>query len=130
MRKNLESPILAKQKNVLKQIIEAMAIGKDVSMLFPNVIKCILTNDLELKKLVYMYINHHAQSRPDIVILAVGSFIQVSKLIYSNVFYHLMECTIITKGQYQLQSFGKSISHSHNGLYSSPTNCRIFLSSS
>jgi len=96
---------LAKQKNVLKQIIEAMAIGKDVSMLFPNVIKCILTNDLELKKLVYMYINHYAQSRPDVVILAVGSFIQVSKPIYSNVIYYLMECAII-KGQFQQpQSF-------------------------
>jgi AP-1 complex subunit beta-1 len=33
-------------------VIAAMTVGKDVSMLFSDVVKCIHTSDLELKKLV------------------------------------------------------------------------------
>lgn len=79
MQKELESQKLEKQKNALKRIIGAMTIGKDVSMLFPNVVKCIHTNDLELKKLVYLYVMNYAKSQPDLVILSVNTFIQVSK---------------------------------------------------
>lgn len=34
----------------------AMTLGKDVSALFPDVLKNIATNDLEQKKLVYLYL--------------------------------------------------------------------------
>lgn len=34
----------------------AMTLGKDVSSLFPDVLKNIATNDLEQKKLVYLYL--------------------------------------------------------------------------
>ena len=33
-----------------------MVIGRDVSKLFPHVVKCIITPDLELKKLVNLFI--------------------------------------------------------------------------
>jgi len=67
---------IEKQKSALKKIIGAMTIGKDVSMLFPNVVKCIHTNDLELKKLVYLYVMNYAKSEPDLVILSVNTFVQ------------------------------------------------------
>ena len=80
MQKELESQKPEKQKNALKGVIGAMTIGKDVSMLFPHVVKCINTNDLELKKLVYLYVMNYAKSQPDLVILSVNTFVTVRTL--------------------------------------------------
>lgn len=51
-----------------------MTIGRDVSKLFPQVVKCIATNDVELKKLTYLYIINYARVRPVEALLAVNSF--------------------------------------------------------
>ena len=51
-----------------------MTIGRDVSKLFPQIVKCIETQDDELKKLVYLYIINYARVRPHESILAVNSF--------------------------------------------------------
>jgi len=51
-----------------------MTIGRDVSKLFPHIVKCIETQDSELKKLVYLYIINYARVRPLESILAVNSF--------------------------------------------------------
>jgi vesicle coat complex subunit len=41
----------------------AMTLGKDVSALFPDVLKNIATGDLDQKKLVYLYLMYaHDQS--------------------------------------------------------------------
>jgi len=63
-----------RQKVVIKKIISAMTIGRDVSKLFPHVVKCIITSDLELKKLVYLYIINYARAKPLETLLAVNSF--------------------------------------------------------
>ena len=52
---DLNSMKVDRQKSAIKKIISAMTIGRDVSKLFPNVVKCIITPDLELKKLVFIY---------------------------------------------------------------------------
>jgi AP-1 complex subunit beta-1 len=51
-----------------------MTIGKDVSSLFPHMVKCVETTSIELKKLVYLYIINYAKSKPDLMIMAVHSF--------------------------------------------------------
>jgi AP-1 complex subunit beta-1 len=56
LQDGLNSMKLDKQKDAMKQIIASMTIGKDVSMLFPQVVKCIQTKNIELKKLVYLYL--------------------------------------------------------------------------
>ena len=65
---------VAKQKEAMKQIIASMTIGKDVSKLFPNVVKIIRTKNIELKKLVYLYLINYARIKPDLIFLAVASF--------------------------------------------------------
>ena len=55
----------------VKKVIAAMTVGTDVSMLFTDVLKRMQTADLELKKLVYLYIMNYAKSKPDLAILAV-----------------------------------------------------------
>lgn len=53
-----------------------MTVGKDVSMLFPDLINCIQTDNLELKKLVYLYLINYAKTQPDLAILAVNTFVK------------------------------------------------------
>ena len=53
-----------------------MTVGKDVSTLFPDVVNCIQTDNLELKKLVYLYIINYAKSQPDLALLAVNTFVK------------------------------------------------------
>lgn len=58
-------------------VIAAMTVGKDVSTLFPDVVQCMQTPSLELKKLVYLYLINYAKSKPELAILAVNTFIKV-----------------------------------------------------
>lgn len=51
-----------------------MTIGKDVSALFPHMVKCMETQSIELKKLVYLYVINYAKNKPDLTIMAVNSF--------------------------------------------------------
>ena len=48
------------------------------SALFPDVINCMQTDNLELKKLVYLYLMNYAKSQPDMAIMAVNTFVKVS----------------------------------------------------
>jgi|TARA_B110000459_G_scaffold201872_1_gene253569 AP-1 complex subunit beta-1 len=54
-----------------------MTMGKDVSMLFADVLNCMQTENMELKKLVYLYLTNYASAEPDLAILAVNTFVKV-----------------------------------------------------
>ena len=47
------------------------------SSLFADVVNCMQTDNLELKKLVYLYLMNYAKSQPDLAILAVNTFAKV-----------------------------------------------------
>ena len=51
-----------------------MTIGKDVSPLYQSVIKCLEYPEIEIKKLVYLYIINYSKSRPDDAIMVVNLF--------------------------------------------------------
>ena len=53
-----------------------MTVGKDVSSLLADVVKNGQTANLELKKLVYLYLINYAKSQPDLAILAVNTFVK------------------------------------------------------
>lgn len=48
-----------------------------VSLLFPDVVNCMQTDNLELKKLVYLYLMNYAKTQPDMAIMAVNTFVKV-----------------------------------------------------
>ena len=75
---NSEYP--AKRKEAIKKVIASMTVGKDVSTLFPDVIKNMQTEDLEQKKLVYLYLMNYAKTNPELCILAVNTFVKVNPL--------------------------------------------------
>jgi AP-1 complex subunit beta-1 len=60
----------------VKKVIANMTVGKDVSTLFADVVNCIQTDNLELKKLVYLYLINYAKSNPDLALLAVNTFVK------------------------------------------------------
>jgi len=74
LQADLNSLKLEEKKEAAKQVIAMMTIGKDVSSLFPHMVKCLETTSIELKKLVYLYIINYAKSKPDLMIMAVNSF--------------------------------------------------------
>ena len=55
----------------------AQSLSPFVSSLFADVVNCMQTDNLELKKLVYLYLMNYAKSQPDLAILAVNTFSKV-----------------------------------------------------
>lgn len=76
LKTELQSEKREKKKEAVKKVIASMTVGKDVSALFPDVVNCIQTDNLELKKLVYLYLMNYAKSQPDMAILAVNTFVK------------------------------------------------------
>ena len=76
LKEELNNPKMEKKKEAVKKVIAAMTVGKDVSMLFTDVVNCIQTANIELKKLVYLYLINYAKSQPDLAILAVNTFVK------------------------------------------------------
>ena len=74
LQEELNSMKHEEKKEAVKQVIAMMTIGKDVSVLFPHVVKAMETTSIELKKLVYLYIINYAQSKPDLTIMAINTF--------------------------------------------------------
>ena len=79
LQTDLNSNKHEEKKEAAKQVIAMMTIGKDVSALFPHMVRCMATQSIELKKLVYLYIINYAKSKPDLTIMAVNSFQQDSR---------------------------------------------------
>ncbi|XP_074640623.1 AP-1 complex subunit beta-1-like isoform X2 [Tubulanus polymorphus] len=76
LRAELNSEKKEKKKEAVKKVIASMTVGKDVSALFPDVVNCMQTDNLELKKLVYLYLMNYAKSQPDMAIMAVNTFVR------------------------------------------------------
>ena len=70
----LNSKNFEDKKIALKKVIAQMTLGKDLSALFQSVLKCLEYNDLEIKKLVYLYIINYSRNRPDDAIMTISSF--------------------------------------------------------
>ncbi|KAJ8954225.1 hypothetical protein NQ318_005820 [Aromia moschata] len=78
LKSELNNDKKEKKKEAVKKVIASMTVGKDVSALFPDVVNCMQTDNLELKKLVYLYLMNYAKSQPDMAIMAVNTFVKVS----------------------------------------------------
>ncbi|KAL4503342.1 hypothetical protein ABPG72_000948 [Tetrahymena utriculariae] len=74
LQEDLNSNSYEKKKEAVKKVIAHMTIGKDVSPLFQPVIKCLEFPQLELKKLVYLYIINYSKTKPDDAIMVVSQF--------------------------------------------------------
>lgn len=79
LRTGLVSQYAFERKDAIERTIHAMTLGKDVSGLFPDILKNLATHDIDQKKLVYLYLMNYAKTHPELCILAVNTFVQDSE---------------------------------------------------
>lgn len=79
LRTGLVSQYAFERKDAIERTIHAMTLGKDVSSLFPDILKNLATHDIDQKKLVYLYLMNYAKTHPELCILAVNTFVQDSE---------------------------------------------------
>ncbi|XP_020086845.1 AP3-complex subunit beta-A [Ananas comosus] len=70
----LESRYDSEKCEGLKRLLALIAQGADVSHLFPQVVKNLASQSLEVKKLVYLYLLHYAEKRPNEALLSINCF--------------------------------------------------------
>eukprot|EP00095_Tigriopus_kingsejongensis_P009742 maker-scaffold1553_size35894-snap-gene-0.10 protein:Tk09742 transcript:maker-scaffold1553_size35894-snap-gene-0.10-mRNA-1 annotation:"ap-3 complex subunit beta-2" len=58
----------------MKRIIHMVARGKDASDLFPAVVKNVVSKNIEVKKLVYVYLTRYAEEQQDLALLSISTF--------------------------------------------------------
>uniref|UniRef100_A0A183C3Z3 AP complex subunit beta n=1 Tax=Globodera pallida TaxID=36090 RepID=A0A183C3Z3_GLOPA len=76
LKNELNSDKKEKKREAVKKVIASMTVGKDVSALFPDVVNCMQTDNVELKKLVYLYLMNYAKSQPELAVMAVNTFVK------------------------------------------------------
>ena len=81
LNEDLNSTKYEKKKDAIKKVIAYRTIGKDVSTLFQSVIKCLEINDIEIIKLVYLYVINYSRTKPDDAIMVVQLFRKVFKYV-------------------------------------------------
>ncbi len=50
-----------------------MTLGIDVSRLFNDMVLCVETKDLVVKKMVYLYLTTYAQEHPEMALMCINS---------------------------------------------------------
>jgi AP-2 complex subunit beta-1 len=58
-----------------------MTMGNDMSPLYPDVVACLSIPNLEVKKMVYLYVANYCRSKPDVARMAAPYFEKVNKMI-------------------------------------------------
>jgi AP-3 complex subunit beta len=48
--------------------------GRDVSEFFPDVVKNVVSQNIEIRKLVYIFLLRYAEQEPDLALLSINSF--------------------------------------------------------
>lgn len=57
-----------------------MTLGIDVSRLYPEMVKASRTDDIVMKKMIYLYLINCAEQNQDLAILAINTFLMDCKL--------------------------------------------------
>ncbi|KAF5381023.1 hypothetical protein D9615_003918 [Tricholomella constricta] len=65
-----------KRKTALKKVVANITMGNDMSPLFTDVVQCLGTPLLEIKKMVYLFLVSYGRSKPDQIHLVIPNFLQ------------------------------------------------------
>lgn len=74
LKEMLESNKESLKLDAMKRIVELIAKGKNASELFPAVVKNVASKNIELKKLVYVYLVRYAEEQQDLALLSISTF--------------------------------------------------------
>uniref|UniRef100_A0A669ET44 AP-3 complex subunit beta n=1 Tax=Oreochromis niloticus TaxID=8128 RepID=A0A669ET44_ORENI len=74
LKEMLESSKESLKLEAMKRIVGLIAKGKSASELFPAVVKNVASKNIELKKLVYVYLVRYAEEQQDLALLSISTF--------------------------------------------------------
>ena len=74
LREMLDSSKDSLKLDAMKRIISMVAKGRDVSDLFPAVVKNVASKNIEVKKLVYVYLTRYAEEQQNSALLSIATF--------------------------------------------------------
>ena len=67
------------RKSAAKRVVNFMRAGENMQVLFASMLRCVQTDDLELKKLAYLYLVTYSSQESEQAIMAVNTFIRDSE---------------------------------------------------
>ncbi|KAH0787799.1 Adaptin N terminal region family protein [Histomonas meleagridis] len=76
---NLDSSNPEIRKKGAERVIYLMRSGENMRQLFSYMLRCVNTDDLSLKKIVYLYLINYSSQEPEQTIMAVNTFVQDSQ---------------------------------------------------
>ncbi|XP_073791873.1 AP-3 complex subunit beta-1 isoform X4 [Danio rerio] len=74
LKEMLESNKESLKLEAMKRVVGLIANGKNASELFPAVVKNVASKNIELKKLVYVYLVRYAEEQQDLALLSISTF--------------------------------------------------------
>merc|ERR1719262_1401653 len=74
LKKSLADSLSDRKIDAMKRILAHVSTGRDASALFPDVVKNVSFQSLELKKLIYIYLVQYAENNRDLALLSINSF--------------------------------------------------------
>ncbi|KZT06124.1 uncharacterized protein LAESUDRAFT_813041 [Laetiporus sulphureus 93-53] len=74
IKKQLDSNSDREKLDAMKRLIALISKGRNVSEYFPYVVKNVASHNLEVRKLVYIYLLRYAEQEPDLALLSINTF--------------------------------------------------------
>ncbi|KAI0784468.1 adaptin N terminal region-domain-containing protein [Abortiporus biennis] len=74
IRKQLDSSSDREKLDAMKRLIALISKGRNVSEYFAQVVKNVASHNLEIRKLVYIYLLRYAEQEPDLALLSINTF--------------------------------------------------------
>ncbi|KAI8087604.1 adaptin N terminal region-domain-containing protein [Gilbertella persicaria] len=74
IKRQLDSKNDREKLDGLKRLIAMISKGRDVSEFFPDVVKNVVSQNIEIRKLVYIFLLRYAEQEPDLALLSINSF--------------------------------------------------------
>ncbi|KAJ3255004.1 hypothetical protein HK103_006706 [Boothiomyces macroporosus] len=73
LQSDRKDPKYTKKKQVLKKVVANMTMGNDMSPLSNDILSCINIPDLEIKKMVYLFLVTYCKYKPEMAVAAINS---------------------------------------------------------
>ena len=74
LRTQLDSKSTKDKLDAMKSLIAHMTLGRDMSAFFPDVVKNVVVESQEVKKLVYMFLITYSEHNQDLALLSINTF--------------------------------------------------------
>ncbi|KAH9930143.1 adaptin N terminal region-domain-containing protein [Fomitopsis serialis] len=74
IKKQLDSNSDREKLEAMKRLIALISKGRNVSEFFPQVVKNVASHNIEVRKLVYIYLLRYAEHEPETALLSINTF--------------------------------------------------------